>query len=61
MKNPAFPFAKKSPVAFTTPRPPRLTREQTIATLRRVIRTLRGKNTQLAESLLIDLGQGLAA
>lgn len=61
MKNPAFAFAKKSPVPVASPRRPRLTREQTIATLRRVIRTLRGKNTQLAERLLIDLGQGLAA
>lgn len=40
---------------------PRLTRVQTIARLRHVIRTLRGKNTQLAERLLIDLGQGLTA
>jgi hypothetical protein len=38
-----------------------MTRVQTVATLRRVIRTLRAKNTQLAERLLIDLGQSLTA
>lgn len=59
MKNPAFPFARKSPVPVAAPRP--ATRQQTIATLRRVIRTLRAKNTQLAERLLIDLGQSLTA
>ena len=42
------------------PRPP-MTRVQTIARLRHVIRILRGHNTQLAERLLIDLGQSLTA
>lgn len=38
-----------------------MTRVQTVAALRHVIRTLRAKNTQLAERLLIDLGQSLTA
>jgi len=54
--SPSLPVSKSS-----GPRRPRLTRAQTIARLRHVIRTLRGQNTQLAERLLIDLGQGLSA
>ena len=45
----------------STPKRHVMTRVQTVATLRRVIRTLRAKNTQLAERLLIDLGQSLTA
>jgi hypothetical protein len=52
-----LPFSK-TPVP-TTRRP--ITRPQTIARLRHVIRTLRAKNTDLAERLLIDLGMNLTA
>lgn len=58
MNRPSSPLPTRS--SSTSPRP-RLTRAQTIARLRHVIRTLRGQNTQLAERLLIDLGQGLSA
>jgi hypothetical protein len=53
-----LPFSK-TPVP--TPRRRPITRPQTIATLRRIIRTLRAKNTDLAERLLIDLGMNLTA
>jgi len=61
MNRPTSPRLPVSGAAVSkSPRLP-ATRAQTIATLRRVIRTLRAKNTQLAERLLIDLGQSLTA
>jgi hypothetical protein len=55
--SPRLPASKFPSLAVRRP----ITRPQTIATLRRIIRTLRAKNTQLAEKLLIDLGMNLTA